>query len=92
MTALEQQKLYLKWGSVKRWNNLSDESVAALQKWADLGVSMSAMTQPRTDEYNQALCDAIDVIASGGGMIWNDWDGKEMTAEAAKKYIMEYRK
>ena len=61
-----------------------------LQKWADLGTSMSAMTQPKTEEHQKALCDAIDVISSNGGVIWNDWDGEEMTADAAKKYVTEY--
>lgn len=84
------ETLFLKWGSVKGWENLKPNSVEALQKWADLGTSMSAMTQPKTAEHQEALCDAIDVIASNGGVIWNDWDGEEMTADAAKKYVTEY--
>jgi hypothetical protein len=89
---MERETLYLKWGSVKGWGNLSDVGAAALQKWADLGSSMSAMTQPKTDEHRAALCNAIDVISGNGGLIWNDWHGEEMTAEAAKKYVMEYQK
>ncbi|MAK86535.1 MAG: hypothetical protein CMK96_06255 [Pseudomonas sp.] len=84
------ETLYLKWGTVKGWEDLSDASAAALQKWADFGVSMSATTQRDTTEQKQALCDAIDVVASGGGVIWNDWNGEEMTADAAKAYVMGY--
>lgn len=91
MDSAEKDILYLKWGSVKGWRKLSESSRAALQKWADLGSSMSAMTQPRTDAHKKALCEAIDVIAGNGGVIWNDWDGEEMTADAAKRYVMEYR-
>jgi len=84
--------LTLKWGTVKGWSGLSETSVAALQLWADLGVSMSAMAQDKSDAPREALCHAIDVIVGNGGKIWNDWDGREMTAEAAKKYVMEYYK
>jgi len=87
---MERETLRLKWGSVKGWDNLSDSGAAALQKWADLGTSMSAATHPRTDEHKAALCDAIDVIAGNGGMIWNDWNGAEMSADDAKRYVMEY--
>lgn len=88
----DRETLRLKWGSVKGWENLSDVGAAALQKWADLGASMSAMTHPKTDEHNEALCNAIDVIAGNGGTIWNDWDGVEMTAEKAKAYVRGYGK
>ena len=86
------ETLYLKWGSVKGWSNLSDTSADALQKWADLGSSMSAMAHPKTDDHRLALCNAIDVISGNGGLIWNDWNGSEMTADEAKKYVMEYGK
>ena len=88
----DKQTLTLKWGTVKGWAGLSDVSCDALQKWADLGTTMSAMAQPKTDAHTDALCNAIDVICQDGGMIWNDWDGEEMTAEAAKKYVREYAK
>ena len=88
----DRETLYLKWGSVKGWENLSDTSVDALQKWADLGTSMSATAQPKTDDHRLALCNAIDVISGNGGLIWNDWNGAEMTADDAKKYVMEYQK
>lgn len=88
--ASKTETLYLKWGSVKGWDNLKENSVAALQKWADLGASMSAMTQPRTDEHKTALCGAIEVIGANGGVIFNDWTGEEMQPEAAKAYVMEY--
>lgn len=86
------EELILKWGTVKGWDLDNDASIAALQKWADFGSTMSAMAQRDTPEQKQALCDAIDVIAAGGGKIFNDWDGEYMTAEAAKKYVMEYNR
>lgn len=85
------ETLILKWGTVKGWEGLSEEGRAALQKWADFGVSASAMMQRDSDEQKQALCEAIDVISGRGGVIWNDWDGEAMSAADAKKYVMEYR-
>lgn len=83
------ESLSLKWGTVKCWNNLSDVSCAALQKWADFGVCMSAALQKSSDEQKQALCHVIDCVSDGGGTIYNDWSGKDMTADEAKAYVME---
>lgn len=80
--------ILLKWGGLKGWGNLSDEQVAALQKYADLGMSASAVMQKNTPEHKQALCDALDLFEDG--QITNDWSGEEYTVEQAKKYIMEY--
>lgn len=86
------ETLYLKWGTVKGWEDLSNAGAEALQKWEALGVSMSAMMQQKTDAHREALCHAIDVIAGNGGVIWNEWNGEEMTADEAKEYVMEYGK
>lgn len=88
----DRETLFLKWGTVKGWENLSDLGAAALQKWAYSGTSMSAMAHPKTDVHTDALCDAIDVIAGNGGCVWNDWDGVEMTADEAKSYVRNYGK
>ncbi len=80
--------LTLKWGTVKGWSDLDDTAIAAMQKFADLGMSMSAMAQVMTQEHKEALCGVIDAVDEP---IFNDWSGEEMTKEAAKKYVMEYR-
>jgi hypothetical protein len=80
--------LTLKWGTVKGWSLESEEARAALQKWADGGVSMSVMAQHDTPEQKEALCAAIDHMDE----IWNDWDGVKMTKEEAKNYVMNYGK
>ena len=81
------QSLTLKWGTIKGWDGLSDESVAILQRYADLGMSLGAMQQKDTPEQKEILCELIDAI---DGEIWNDWDGKTMTKDEAKTYVMEY--
>lgn len=80
--------ILLKWGGLKGWGNLRDNQVEALNKYAGLGLSMSAMSQKNTLEHKKALCDAIDLFEDG--QITNDWDGKRYTVEEAKRYVMEY--
>jgi hypothetical protein len=79
-------RLDLKWGTVKGWKLETPEAKAALQKWADGGVSISAMAQRDTPEQKQALIDAIDHMDE----IWIDWEGKQVTREEAKEYVRTY--
>lgn len=81
------EHLLFKWGSLKAWNVESDAGRAALKRWFDGGVSMSAMAQHDTPEQKQALCDLIDAI---NGEIQNDWTGEIMSKDEAKKYVLEY--
>lgn len=79
--------LLLKWGTLKGWNLETDKSLAAAQKYADMGMSMSAAMQQDTPEQKQALCELIDAV---DGEITNDWSGEVMSKDEAKKYVMEY--
>lgn len=83
------ESLMLKWGSLKGWDvDENGPAFAALNKYFDAGpVSMSAMAQRDNEEQKKALCEVIDAI---NGEIWNDWEGKTMTKDEAKKYVMEY--
>jgi hypothetical protein len=85
------ESLLLKWGTLKGWSDLSNKSVAVCQKYSDLSISMSAAMQKMTPRHKEWLCELIDSVADGGGTIQNDWTGETMTAEEAKKYVMEYR-
>jgi hypothetical protein len=82
--------ILLKWGGLKGCGNITPEQQAALQKYADLGMCSSAVLQVNTDAHRQALCDALDLFEDG--QIQNDWTGKRLTVEKAKKYVMEYDK
>jgi hypothetical protein len=86
---MSKQSLTLKWGSLKGWNGLGDNepAMAALRKYHDEPVSMSAAAQRDTDTQKEALCDLIDAV---DGEIWNDWDGKIMTKDEAKAYVRDY--
>ena len=79
-------KLTLKWGSVKGWDLETTEAFAAMKKWSDYGTTMSAMAQKDTPEQKLALLDAIDLMDE----IWLDWEGKKVSREEAKEYVMNY--
>lgn len=81
--------IILKWGTLKGWSLDSEEARAAAQKFANLGMSMSAMCQKMTPAHKKALCELIDVV---DGDIWNDWSGEKMTKNQAKDYVRNYGK
>lgn len=83
----ERESLTLKWGSLKGWNFKHEKTIAAAQKFADLGMAWGAAQQIMTPEHKQALCDLIDVIDCDE--IYLDWDGKYVSKDEAKKYVME---
>ncbi len=81
------ERLNFKWGTLKGWSGLSEKSVAIGGK---LKLSYSAMAQDRNDDHKAVLCELIDSVAGSGGVLKNDWTGEIMTADEAKKYVMEY--
>jgi hypothetical protein len=88
---MSEQYLLLKWGSLKGWGGAVEGTAFhdALKRYHDDSVSLSAMTQKDTEGQKQAVVDLIDACE---GEIVNDWSGERMTKEAAKKYVMEYRR
>lgn len=83
------EKITLKWGSIKSWSDMNVEGLAfaALKRYHDEPVSMSAAAQRDTETQKQALIDCIENL---DGEIWNEWSGEKMTKDEAKKYILEY--
>lgn len=79
----------LKWGTIKGWEDMSPASQAILQRWSDLGESMSCMAQNDTPGQKDLICELIDQL---DGRIQNDWTGEFMTKEEAKDYIRNYRR
>ena len=79
--------LLLKWGSIKGWDGLSEKSRELLQRWSDMGVSLSAMAQKDTPEQKEVLC---ELIRQFEGEISNDWDGETYSKERAIDYIKNY--
>ena len=81
------EALQLKWGTVKGWANLSEQSQAILRRFYADGQPLSAMADRPDNLRKEILCELIDQI---DGDIWNDWDGVMMTKDKAKAYVRDY--
>lgn len=86
----EEDMITLKWGSLKSWNIKTPKAFETLKKWAELGTSVSAIAHYDTDEQKRLLCQLIDECNLA--TIYLDWDGKDVSKEEAKDYIMNYGK
>lgn len=80
----------LKWGTLKSWNFPTEKGRDLMQRYVDIGSEMSAMAQHDTPEQKELICQMIDLC--DGETIWLDWDGKQVSKDDAKKYVMEYGK
>lgn len=85
--AYENDYILLKWGSLKGWKIENPETLALIKKWANLGVSESAMAHHDTQQQKEIIC---NIIRAHTGNITNDWSGEEYTKEQAISYIMDY--
>ncbi|MGY0571910.1 hypothetical protein ACTGJ9_013310 [Bradyrhizobium sp. RDM12] len=80
--------LTLKWGTIKEVRYSSERVRLALERYYAAGpTSMSAAMQEDNPAQKEALCDLIEVVAAVGGAIKDDWTGKAMTADEAKRYV-----
>jgi len=87
-TELNPDHLTLKWGTLNHWNLNSERGKELLQQYFDLGSSLSAMDQKDTPEQKRLICEMIDECAAP--TIYLDWDGKDVSKDEAKRYVMEY--
>jgi hypothetical protein len=81
--------LSLKWGTLKSWDINSENGKALLQRYVEIGSSLSAALQNDTPEQRDIICELIDCCA---GDIYLDWDGKYVSKEKAKEYVRNYGK
>ena len=86
---LEDCYVELKWGTLKAWKLGAPELQALCEEYDEIGSSLSAMAQHDTDRQKEIICEIIDMI---GKPVYLHWDGKTVSPEEAKKYVMEYGK
>lgn len=77
----------LKWGGIKSYRIKDDETFKLLEQYYSDGVPMSAMADKPDQARKEILCQIIERI---GKDVYLDWDGKYVSVEDAKKYVMEY--
>lgn len=77
----EDENIWLKFGTLKGFMNLTEKSLAIVEEF------YAAKFNGDVDEIG-ILCKLIDNI---NGSITNDWSGETMTKAQAKTYIRDYR-
>jgi hypothetical protein len=86
------ESLSLKWGTWKSYDLDRDgESAAweAMERYFDLGAQpVSAMAQHDTPEMKQALCEVVDAL--NAETVYLSWDGRDVSKDEAKTYILNY--
>lgn len=85
----ETEYITLKWGTLKSWKITSKKGKALLKRYGTIGYCASAVMQKDTPEQKEIICQLIDILS---GEIVLDWDGRIVSKDEAKKYVMEYGK
>lgn len=88
METKQPDHLVLKWGTLKDWNFNGEKALTLLKEYNQLGSSMSAMSQHDTPRQKEIICELID--GADFETVYLDWDGKTVSKEEAKKYVMDY--
>ena len=93
-------ELTLKWGTLKGYHIHSEAACKALDEYLDLPSLQTGITdgvttitgaamQRDSQEQKLALCALVDAL--NNPEVYLDWDGKYVSKEKAKEYIMSYR-
>jgi hypothetical protein len=80
--------LTLKWGTLKSWHFDSKNGKKLLKEYSKIGSSFSAMAQHDTPRQKEIICELIDEC--DGDTIYLEWDGKDVSKQKAKDYVMNY--
>lgn len=85
-----QDHITLKFGTLKEWHLQSERGQELLKQYAEIGMSASTMCQNDTPEQKALICQMIDECSAD--TICLDWDGKSVSKEEAKAYVMGYQR
>ena len=81
----------LKWGTLKSWDySNSEKGQALLKEYGEIGSCISAMAKNDTPRQKEIICELIDL--SDEDTIYLEWDGREVSKEEAKEYVMHYNR
>jgi hypothetical protein len=85
----QEDRLLLKWGTIKGWHFNSEKAKELFKEYCDIGSTWSAMMQKNTPRQKEIILELIDVC----DVIENDWDGITYeNKQDAKDYILNYGK
>lgn len=90
METKTENRLSLKWGTLKSWHFDSEEAQKLLGEYSEIGSCFSAMAQVDTPRQKEIICELIDLC--DGDTIFLEWDAIDVPKEKAKEYVMSYNR
>jgi hypothetical protein len=84
-----QDHLSLRYGTLKEWHLHSEKGKSLLREYFSLGASYGCLFQKDTLEQKKLICQMIDEC--NADEIFLDFDGKYISKEEAKEYVMSYK-
>jgi len=91
MKAERKNYLTLKWGTLKEYDfSNSKKGQKLLKEYKRIGASFSRMLQEDTPRQKEIICELIDLC--DGDKIYLEWDGKYVSKQKAKDYVLNYGK
>ena len=85
-------RLTLKWGTIKGWDYTGNEKAKELLKeYYEIGSVLGCVMQRDTKRQKEIIIELIDLCNDPEG-IYLDWDGKFISKEQAKDYVLNYGK
>lgn len=85
----KKEHLTLKWGSLKDWS-FGEWARPLFEEYSNIGSSASAIMQHDTPRQKEIICELIE--KGNFKTVHLDWEGKDVSKKAAKKYVMDYGK
>jgi hypothetical protein len=84
---MEKDYVTLKWGTVKSCSIRNEQTWELMQAYLNQGSNVSAMLHEDTPEQKELLCRVLESI---GEPVFLEWDGRYVSVEEAKNYILTY--
>ena len=83
------EELRLKWGTLKGWKlNEGSPAHVLMEQYLNEESSMSAMLQRDTENQKRLILEIIDAVDTD--QIYLAWDGKYVSKDKAKEYVLNY--
>ncbi len=87
-TETQENRLTLQWGTLKSWKFTSEKGRSLLKEYYEIGSAYGAMQQRDTPRQKEIICELIDECDDE--TIYLEWDGKDVSKQEAKDYVMNY--
>ena len=93
MVIEQKNTLTLKWGDLKNWQFCSEKGKSLLNEYFKINENKGnrwGFLNDNTPRQKEIICELIDEVDDPKG-IYLSWDGKYVSKQKAKDYVMSYK-